>query len=182
MDASCIQPFFLILQPARALLVSTKNRDGYSEEHVFHKDFHADQDEDQTAGDLHSVTKEILELFAEHDTGKRDSTTNNPDDERRYQDSRPEYPESDSNGKGIDAGGKGERHLTDIPATQPSTVMPAWNPPKQRAMMNAARESPDFVVLPTARETAKQSIESPIPIRTGVRKSIGARIVGKEIR
>ncbi len=57
--------------------------------------------------------------------------------------------------------------MTEIPATQPSTVMPVWNPPKQRAMIRAALESPDFVVLPTARETAKQSRESPIPIRNG---------------
>jgi hypothetical protein len=59
--------------------------------------------------------------------------------------------------------------------------MPAGNPPKQRSVMRTARGSLDFVVLLIASETAKQSIESLIPIRTGVGRSIRAGIVGNEI-
>jgi hypothetical protein len=46
--------------------------------------------------------------------------------------------------------------------------------------MRAARERPDRIVLPIASETAKQSIERPIPIRTGVRRSMSHGTVGKE--
>jgi hypothetical protein len=38
-----------------------------------------------------------------------------------------------------------------------------------------------FVVVPIASETAKQSIERPMPIRAGVRRSIFAGIVGRGI-
>lgn len=45
-------------------------------------------------------------------------------------------------------------------------------PAKKRAVMRAARESLDSVVLPMTSETAKQYIETPIPVRIGVRRSI----------
>jgi hypothetical protein len=67
---------------------------------------------------------------------------------------------------------------TDIPANQPITVIPAWNPPKKMAILPAARMSRTFVVVPIARDTAKQSIESPIPMRRGVRRSIYRYMVG----
>jgi hypothetical protein len=70
--------------------------------------------------------------------------------------------------------------IKDTPATQPITVIPAWNAPKQRAMMVAAYISRVFVVVPMASETAKQSIERPIPIRAGVRRSMSACRVGGE--
>jgi hypothetical protein len=38
-----------------------------------------------------------------------------------------------------------------------------------------------FVVVPIASETAKQSIERPMPIRAGVRRSICACMVSREI-
>ena len=75
---------------------------------VFHKDLHTDHDEDNRPGDLHSVTEEILKLFTENDTGKRDRTTDKTSDECRYQDDSPEYFEPDTDSKGIATGSKGE--------------------------------------------------------------------------
>jgi len=49
-------------------------------------------------------------------------------------------------------------------------------------MMRTDRESSDFVVLPIASETTKQSIESPIPVRTWMRKSMCPGVVVKEAR
>lgn len=149
------------------------------EEQVFRKDSHPDQDEDQTAGDLHPVSENVLKLFAEHNAGKRDQATDDPDDERRNEHRIPEAPKltptasasmlvaresairgknrSTSRGasssdpeipsltilppttssrmKAIQGSFAEINPMTEIPATQPSTVMPVWNPPKQRAMM-----------------------------------------------
>lgn len=41
---------------------------------------------------------------------KRDTTADNPDDEWRDEDWSTEYAETEAGGRGIDAGGKGERH------------------------------------------------------------------------
>ena len=72
--------------------------------------------------------------------------------------------------------------MTEVPATHPETVIPVRKPLKQRSMMRAARERPDFVVLPTASETAKQPIGNPIPIRTAVDEIHKSRIMGgKEV-
>jgi len=59
----------------------------------------------------------------------------------------------------------------DTPATHPIRVIPAWNTPKQSATMAAAWRRRVFIVVPTASETAKQSIERPIPMMAGVRRS-----------
>jgi hypothetical protein len=50
--------------------------------------------------------------------------------------------------------------------------MPAWNRLKQAAMTSAVFLILDRVVVPITSETAKQSIESPIPIRMLVRRSM----------
>jgi hypothetical protein len=71
--------------------------------------------------------------------------------------------------------------IKDTPASQPIAVIPAWNAPKQRAIMVAALISRVFVVVPIASETAKQSIERPMPMRAGVRISILADIMGRGI-
>jgi hypothetical protein len=51
-------------------------------------------------------------------------------------------------------------------------VIPAWKIPKQAAITREVFKICERVDVPIASETAKQSIESPIPIRILVRRSM----------